>query len=112
MKRFLYHVVVTADKIGYHNLAYRASSKQVTLPSPAKGESLYEGCDRSKSCFGLPDGCITKRNCKIGVAMSSEYGGRVVFHMMAEGSPAYVSVGLSEDDKMVNASCKLNTWEC
>lgn len=94
-------MVVTAEKIGYHNLAYKASTKQVTLPSAAKSESFYQGCDRSKSCFGLPSGCIAQMSCKIGVAMSPEYGGRFVFHMIAEGSPVYVAVGLSEDDKMV-----------
>lgn len=94
-------MVATAEKIGYHNLAFKASSKQVTMPSAAKSEVFYQGCDRSKSCFGLPNGCIARMNCKSGVAMSSEFGGRSILHLMAEGSPAYVAVGLSEDDKMV-----------
>jgi len=94
-------VVLIAEKIGYHNLAYKASTKQVTLPSAAKSESFYQGCDRSKSCFGLPNGCIARLNCKNGVAMSSEFGGHFVFHMIAEDSPAFVAVALSEDDKMV-----------
>lgn len=87
--------------MGYHNLVYKASTRQVALSSAVKSDSFYRGCDQTKSCFGIPDGCISGQSCEAAVAMASDRGERFIFHMIAEKSPAYVAVGLSEDANMV-----------
>lgn len=85
---------------------YKASAKQVSLPVTSKSDSFYLGCERTKGCFGVPEGCIKIQTCNVAVAITSDYNNRYIFYLLANTieykAPAYVAVGLSEDALMVN----------
>ncbi len=98
---FIVLILFTADKIGYHDVVFKASSKTVMLPSGLKADSFYTGCDRSKGCFGQPEDCVRNKDCIIAVATSKDYNNQYVFEMIAQNSPAYIAVGLSDDQLMV-----------
>lgn len=64
-----------------------------------KSDSFYDGCAVTKLCFGTPDGCVSTQDCAAVVAVTVS-GERYEFEMKAVGKPAWVGVGLSDDDKM------------
>lgn len=34
-----------------------------TVPPPGDLDWVYEGCDDTKVCYGVPDNCVDQRNC-------------------------------------------------
>lgn len=62
-------------------------------------DPFYDGCASKKLCFGVPDKCVSSQNCKAVVAVTVS-GDRYEFELKAVGSPAWVGVGLSDDNKM------------
>ena len=67
--------------------------------SSTEFDPFYNGCDVKKSCFGSPEGCVRKRNCKA-VAAITVYGDRYEMELKADSSAAWVGLGLSEDTQM------------
>lgn len=40
------------------------TTEKVTIPLPEIEEiNVYEGCDVTKTCFGIPSGCINSQSC-------------------------------------------------
>lgn len=69
-------------------------------PKVAEIDPFYDGCGLDKTCFGFPDGCIPSRNCR-SISAVSVKGDRYQFEIKSGyNQPAYVALGLSEDDKM------------
>lgn len=62
-------------------------------------DSFYEGCGVTKYCYGAPIDCVYSGNCKVAVAVTS-VGEAFDFELKANGDPAWVGVGLSDDAKM------------
>lgn len=69
-------------------------------PEGVREDPIYRDCGRTKSCFGFPDGCVSSRTCQtIGTVIVR--GDNYQFEIQSDhNSPAYVAIGLSEDDKM------------
>lgn len=38
---------------------------QITPPPPGDFDWIYDGCNNTKVCYGLPDNCVEQRNCNI-----------------------------------------------
>ncbi|KAJ8708618.1 hypothetical protein PYW08_010000 [Mythimna loreyi] len=60
---------------------------------------IYEGCADNKLCFGVPENCISKGDCKAIVAIFVS-GDKYTFELQGTGNPKYVAAGLSMDTKM------------
>lgn len=60
---------------------------------------IYQGCADTKLCFGVPQNCIEKGDCKAIVAVFVA-GDKYTFELQAPGNPKYVAAGLSMDNKM------------
>lgn len=48
--------------------------EQTTTDLPGDVDEIYEGCGDIKLCYGIPEGCITERNCDIFGAVTHESG--------------------------------------
>lgn len=73
-----------------------------TQRQASTADPFYDDCGKIKTCLGLPDGCIKDRSCR---SMTSVHvrGDIYEFEVKSGQSnekPAYVAVGISEDDKM------------
>ncbi|XP_055859170.1 putative ferric-chelate reductase 1 homolog isoform X2 [Episyrphus balteatus] len=67
---------------------------------PKVDDPFYNGCARSKTCFGFPDGCVKTKSC---VAVGSVIVRGDIYEFELKGAtnePAYLALGLSTDDKM------------
>ncbi|CAB3237841.1 unnamed protein product [Arctia plantaginis] len=76
----------------------------VILESKPKMEAaaldiIYQGCADTKLCFGVPQNCIARGDCKAIVAVFVA-GDKYTFELQAPGNPRYVATGLSMDNKM------------
>ncbi|KAJ8708278.1 hypothetical protein PYW07_010403 [Mythimna separata] len=60
---------------------------------------IYDGCADNKLCFGVPENCIPKGDCKAVVAIFVS-GDKYTFELQGTGNPKYVAAGLSMDTKM------------
>lgn len=65
----------------------------------ARVDPIYRGCEDNKLCFGAPQNCIAKQNCKAVVAVLVE-GDSYTFEIQGIDSPKYVAAALSMDSKM------------
>ncbi|KAK4883790.1 hypothetical protein RN001_000061 [Aquatica leii] len=63
-------------------------------------DNFYEGCEATKTCFGHPDGCVSKQNCKAVAAIRVANSNQYEIELKATGSPKWVGLGLSNDNKM------------
>lgn len=61
-------------------------------------DDIYEGCNKTKACFGIPDNCVETRKCEAVVTYIFDKL-KYKFEMKALSS-GYVSFGLSADAKM------------
>jgi hypothetical protein len=61
-------------------------------------DSIYDGCNSTKACFGIPENCVRTRKCRAIVAYKLDKV-RYQFEMKAL-SDGYVSFGLSRDGRM------------
>ncbi|KAM3958035.1 putative ferric-chelate reductase 1 homolog [Aphomia sociella] len=70
-------------------------------PKPViqKLDTIYEGCADTKLCFGVPQNCISKGDCKAIVAVFVA-GDVYTFEIQGTDNPKYVAAGLSMDNKM------------
>ncbi|KAL0811036.1 hypothetical protein ABMA28_010316 [Loxostege sticticalis] len=69
-----------------------------TPPSETRDE-IYRGCDDTKLCFGVPQNCIARGNCKAIVAIFVA-GDIYTFEIQGTDNPKYIAAGLSLDNKM------------
>lgn len=72
---------------------FQAKPSQTTL------DPIYQGCDDTKLCFGVPQNCIPNGNCKAIVAVFVA-GDIYTFEIQGTDNPQYVAAGLSMDNKM------------
>merc|ERR1712038_340888 len=79
-----------------------------TSPKPKIIDSeheIFEGCGSTKSCIGMPDGCVQDGNCNVIVSYELN-GDQMLFKLMGfpyhdrlpQGSEGYLALGLSPDD--------------
>eukprot|EP00096_Caligus_rogercresseyi_P002503 TRINITY_DN1465_c0_g1_i2.p1 TRINITY_DN1465_c0_g1~~TRINITY_DN1465_c0_g1_i2.p1 ORF type:complete len:658 (-),score=127.14 TRINITY_DN1465_c0_g1_i2:80-2053(-) len=59
---------------------------------------IYDGCGLSKSCFGMPRGCVNTKDCSSMVSYELN-GLNLKFNLIGKSS-GYISVGLSDDTRM------------
>lgn len=64
-----------------------------------KLDEIYQGCADTKLCFGVPQNCIEKGDCKAIVAVFVA-GDVYTFEVQGTGNPKYVAAALSLDTKM------------
>jgi hypothetical protein len=92
-------------------LVKRAIVEPPILPpandAPQTPLNVYDGCGRTKGCFGSPDGCIATKDCIKFVSYASK--GQQMFHFELSGQvpelsegDGYVALGFSVDNVMVN----------
>ncbi|XP_065209987.1 putative ferric-chelate reductase 1 homolog [Planococcus citri] len=87
--------------VDYHDEIYTSSKSRRSLSEVLPDtvpDSFYDGCDTTKTCFGVPDGCLDKKNCNAVTSVNVQ-GNRYVFSMSAKNA-AYVATALSEDKLM------------
>merc|ERR1711944_353526 len=66
---------------------------------------IYEGCGETKSCFGMPVGCVQDKSCNVIVSYELN-GDKMLFKLLGfpyhdnlpGGSEGYLSLGLSPGD--------------
>jgi len=69
------------------------------------GDDVYEGCEVSKGCFGLPPGCEQSGSCQMVSTYVTQPNGDVTFQIHGEtGSNDYLALGLANTNKMYDAS--------
>ncbi|KAJ8960121.1 hypothetical protein NQ318_003840, partial [Aromia moschata] len=73
--------------------------REVPREASTDFDPFYDGCSASKLCFGAPINCVASKSCKAVVAVTVA-GDKYDFELKADGSAAWVGVGLSDDDKM------------
>jgi hypothetical protein len=67
-------LTASTDSIGYHNINRDSSSISILftednpiiiLPNPpaVPDNDIYDGCAKSKWCFGMPGGCVNSKSC-------------------------------------------------
>ena len=76
--------------------------------------NVYNGCGKSKGCFGSPAGCVKSQSCRMIGTYAATESGDVTFSISAPGltDESYVALALSEDEKMAESSvmfCYSNT---
>jgi len=61
---------------------------------------IYKGCDKSKSCFGVPNNCLKDESCNLVASwkLSGDYFELEMFRK--EGAGNYVAMGFSKDSNM------------
>ncbi|XP_055385328.1 putative ferric-chelate reductase 1 homolog isoform X2 [Condylostylus longicornis] len=70
------------------------------LLKPKQTDPFYQGCGDTKTCFGVPDGCLKEQNCR---ALSSINVRGEIYEFELKSTlqnARYVAVGISEDSKM------------
>ncbi|CAL4124791.1 unnamed protein product, partial [Meganyctiphanes norvegica] len=66
-------------------------------------DNIYQGCQSEKGCFGLPDNCVSEKNCDFLMTYTkspSEGGYRIEIAGDVDGSSGYVAGALSMDESM------------
>lgn len=74
-------IFMTDISVGPHEEHRGATSEQLSLTSPSpplpteapptappSDFPIYDGCGNEKLCFGMPDGCVSNRNCQLVVS--------------------------------------------
>ncbi|XP_059610036.1 putative ferric-chelate reductase 1 homolog isoform X2 [Phlebotomus argentipes] len=86
-----------------------SSTRPVYEPAPVQSkilstDTIYDGCGTTKSCFGFPDNCLSARQCQVITTVTAR-GERFYFELKSgHMNPAYVAVGLSTDNRMMDDS--------
>lgn len=52
-------------------------------PLPPSDNEIYNGCGTQKLCFGMPDGCVSTRNCELMSATRRVNGGNFEFELLS-----------------------------
>jgi len=61
-------------------------------------DPIFAGCNSTKACFGLPEGCVQSQKCLLIVAYKPD---RLDYHFEMKGlSNGYIAMGLSRDERM------------
>lgn len=88
------------------------AAPEVSIQAIPKSNKIFEDCGKSKSCFGMPVGCLdTDSAVECKAVVSYELSGDQWLFKMIGKSDGYISVGLSTDDKMgddLTTSCYYN----
>lgn len=61
----------------------------------------FDQCGQSQGCFLYPKFC-SGSNCDVFASFRDEGGDRVRFQMFARNAEGYISIGFSDDKKMVS----------
>jgi len=73
-------------------------------------DPIFEGCNSTKACFGLPEGCVQSQKCSLIVAYKPD---RLDYHFEMKGlSNGYIAMGLSRDERMgddLTTSCLIES---
>ena len=81
------------NKIEHH------TSKAVS-PNTFFGKDDYEGCKESHGCFGMPDNCVSNKNCTL-LSKWRKGNNSYTFTIVGTATESnYLAQGLSYDDKM------------
>lgn len=91
-----------AFTVGFHDVAYTSTkdrSRVSKLTAVRSNDPFYSDCNKLKTCFGSPEGCVDSGTCSAVASVRVE-GNRHTFELKADKA-AYVAVGLSHDNKMV-----------
>ena len=58
------------------------STTSTTIKPIDNTNDVYKGCSETKTCFGLPTGCISSQNCiSLGAVIYKD--SRIIFEMMS-----------------------------
>jgi len=81
------------------------STTTTTQSGVIEGIDIYEGCDETKTCFGIGSvgysSCVSQRNCEvIGAVIYDSSDDTFEFEMRSAVGAGYVAMGLSSDDRM------------
>lgn len=119
------------NSIGFHDINHDSSTGAflftednplIILPfpkTPVKDKNIYDECNKSKSCIGIPEACVINRNCQVFGAVIVK-NGTYEFEMMSpsefnnkywllrkhliltcfSAKAAYIALALSFDDSM------------
>ncbi|CRL04023.1 CLUMA_CG017141, isoform A [Clunio marinus] len=75
------------------------SQEIVVTPLDNAGNNIYQECLRTKSCFGLPPGCLEQENCSsFGAVIVRD--GTYTFEMQSSSGAGYIAMALSFDKFM------------
>lgn len=87
---------VTSTKVSSTTPPYFSPEQE--RESSTDFDPFYSDCDKKKSCFGVPSGCVNTKNCKV-VSAVTVRGDRYIFEIKAADA-AFAAVALSEDSVM------------
>jgi len=80
-----------------------SSAPKLSAEAESILNSYYDGCGSTKGCFGLPNGCISSKNCDMFTTFrvdGNKYAFQVSGSIPAESTKGYVASGLSFDRSM------------
>jgi len=61
-------------------------------------DPIFAGCNSTKACFGLPNGCVQSQKCELILSYKPD---RLDYHFEMKGlSNGYIAMGLSRDERM------------
>lgn len=70
-----------------------------TIQPDINNDILYSGCDNTKTCIGLPAGCLVTKNCQsFGAIIYRD--DEFIFEMQSASHAAYIAMALSNDGLM------------
>jgi hypothetical protein len=73
-------LTISEFSIGYHNINRDVSSSSIlftednpimilplpqTTVKPVEDSNIYDECSKSKSCIGIPNGCLGRQDCLV-----------------------------------------------
>lgn len=99
----MFKKLLDSNAVGYHDVIYTSSKNRRSLSEVLPEfvpDSFYDGCGSTKTCFGVPDGCVEKQNCNAVTSVSVQ-GNKYIFSMSARNA-SYVATALSDDVYMVS----------
>jgi hypothetical protein len=116
-----YHLLIasgstaTEISIGYHDINRAPSSEPIFFiedesviiePSPEPttttempSEDVYDECGKTKTCFGLPNGCVVTKSC-VSFGAVIVKSGTYRFEMQSSCGAGFIAMALSDDNKM------------
>lgn len=86
---------ITEYGITRHDIGRFVTENQhnMTHLETAYVDDIYDGCETTKNCFGLPDFCVATQSCDF-VATFHALNGRMQFEMKSLPSRKYFNCGL------------------
>ena len=78
----------------------QSPKEEVRVESQRSDHRIYTGCDTTKSCYGLPPGCVADGDCDMLATWVLGYNTSLIELYSRPGSGRYVGLGFSHDEKM------------